>query len=1053
VKKVCLSLFIFISFVLLLRSGAVAEEVSRPITAWPLLYHKVEPDQEETDALFSLYRYERKETLIRYSIGYFLFLTEGDPTKEYRKTSVLWPLSRYKREGERISSYVFPLYWHKRTPENSYRVLLPLYWAGSGKDYSFTHLWPLYSRVEQGTYREYGTLYPLIRFGRDPDKDLELEQFLLFYHTRERENSFTTIFPLYGRNVEGPEKTSWLIPFYYSQSGPDSLLTLAPLYYHRKHPGMDTLYFWPFYRLHEEGGYREQGVFWPLTRFGRDRERDLELDQFLLFYHKRTGADSFSAVFPIWFSSRQPGTEWDLLFPVYYHGETPDTSVTTLIPLYHGTRSPEGSFRYVFPTYISSVTGTSTLRTLLPFFLSYQSPTVQFSAVTPLYMTRRTNESALTTLLPVYFDYERKDLGVTVGLPVYLRYRSELLRFSTIFPLYYHAEDREQRSAFTYYFPFYGEYLQGENRSRHFFLFPLYARYADREQQMTGWDVLWPFFHYEVSPTTRSVRVPPFYWHGESPGADYTVALPLYWSFTSGENSYRHLIPFYGVHREGDWYKKTFVLGPLFMDTRDSRTGLSQQDALLWLYSRQVEGEDTLSWFFPLYFHRSDSNSLLTLALPVLPYYHQRTSDHERLSIVPIYSMLRDKSYREHASFWPLIRFGRDLEQDVELDQFLLFYYKREQDHSRTTVFPLYWSAAEGARKRQLLVPLYYHREDVDSSSTLAFPSYYHRREAGSDRLHLWPLFSRKEQGSYREYGTLYPLIRFGRDPKRDVELDQFLLFYHEREQDRSTTAFFPLYYHQSDANSLLTFAPFYYHRREADTSTLYLWPFYRWHEEGTYREQALLWPLIRFGRDPVRDVELDQFLLFYHEREGAASFSTLFPLWWHQEKDEHRRRDLTLLLHWYERDDSRDETDLSLLWLIPPKISLFEYYRKGAMAQNRLFPLYSYSFDRERDAMSWSVLWFLFSYSSEGEFVQETGFLWKVISYERKDAETSDFRFLWRFIRKSSTATSSTFEFNPFYYYESDKGTGTYWAVLGGLFGVETTPENKKKFRLFWIF
>jgi hypothetical protein len=122
-------------------------------------------------------------------------------------------------------------------------------------------------------------------------------------------------------------------------------------------------------------------------------------------------------------------------------------------------------------------------------------------------------------------------------------------------------------------------------------------------------------------------------------------------------------------------------------------------------------------------------------------------------------------------------------------------------------------------------------------------------------------------------------------------------------------------------------------------------------------------------------------------------------------------------------------------------------------MVQHGLFPLYSYSFDRERDATNWSILWLLFSYNSEGEFVQQSGFLWKVISYERRDIDTYDFRFLWRFIRKSRTATSSIFEFNPFYYQESEEGKGSYWAILGGIIGVETTPDQRKKLRLFWIF
>jgi hypothetical protein len=75
------------------------------------------------------------------------------------------------------------------------------------------------------------------------------------------------------------------------------------------------------------------------------------------------------------------------------------------------------------------------------------------------------------------------------------------------------------------------------------------------------------------------------------------------------------------------------------------------------------------------------------------------------------------------------------------------------------------------------------------------------------------------------------------------------------------------------------------------------------------------------------------------------------------------------------------------------------------------------------------------------------------VLSYERKDADTMDFRFLWRFIRRSTTKASSNFEFNPFYYYESEEGKGSYWTILGGLFGIETTPEQKKRVRVFWVF
>jgi hypothetical protein len=75
------------------------------------------------------------------------------------------------------------------------------------------------------------------------------------------------------------------------------------------------------------------------------------------------------------------------------------------------------------------------------------------------------------------------------------------------------------------------------------------------------------------------------------------------------------------------------------------------------------------------------------------------------------------------------------------------------------------------------------------------------------------------------------------------------------------------------------------------------------------------------------------------------------------------------------------------------------------------------------------------------------------VISYEQKGKEESDFRFLWRLIRSTRTDTSYTFEFNPLYYYESGRDGGSYWAILGGLLGVETGKDKRKKVRLFWVF
>ena len=442
---------------------------------------------------------------------------------------------------------------------------------------------------------------------------------------------------------------------------------------------------------------------------------------------------------------------------------------------------------------------------------------------------------------------------------------------------------------------------------------------------------------------------------------------------------------------------------------------------------------------------------------------------------------------------WPLVwhRSDKDL---VETDLlFSLIHYEREKNRSAFSFRPyLYWTEKdldrdyykvsalfrlfnyerEGARSSFYLAPLYWNWTDATTLHTInLIPPYYHYRTPGEDTMHAWPFYSRIEKGSYREWGGLYPLIRFGRDPQNNVELDQFLLYYRKQQQDRSFTTFFPvyfgrqegrerstwvlpLYYSRSDDTTLRTvnLIPPYYHNKEPGEETLHVWPFYSEIEKGSYREYGFLYPLFRHGRDPEKQYEFDYYLLYYRKQEEGRTFTTFFPLWWHKDAGT-ATTDAIPFLHWYEHDRESGSKDLSLFWIVPPQLSLFRYTREGTTVHHRFFPLYSYTSDEERHVSNWSILWFLFSYESEGEFSSQSGFLWKVITFERKDAENYDFRFLWRFIRKSRTPTLSTVEFNPIFYSEEDAEKGSYWAILGGLIGRETLPDGRTRMRFLWVF
>lgn len=780
VKKTSLALIALCALLAAVPQPGRAAEIDRPIPAWPLVYHSGDKDRSETDVLWPVFRYVREKTFTRFAIRPFIFSTERDPAKEYRKTSVVWPLIIHRREAAETTLHIFPVYWYKSAPESRYNVVFPVFWDGAGKNYSYFHLWPLFGVNRDDSRVEYSTLYPFFRSARD------------------------------------------------STSGEVDIH--AP---------------WPLARYHRQGDAHSHYVF-PLYWF--DRSPSHARGFVFPYFWSDSGSRSARGIFPLWYSSRSGDERTDLVIPLYYNRETADTRLRFITPLYFSSQSPETRTRMLFPLYFG-----------------VDSPQQRFRIITPLFLSQRTGESSYRTLLPVHFAYSHQDVSLSVTLPVYFRYRSGPYTLASFFPVYFHSGNTEQRTDFTYYFPVYGSYQRGASVSRHFLFFPLYSQLRDDETGLRAWDVLWPLFHYESSPTTRAARLLPLYWHSQEPERSSTVLFPFYWSVRSGENSYRHLVPLYGVHREGDSYVKRFIIGPLFMDTRDAKTGLSQQDALFFLYSGRVQGDERRSWLFPFYCHQSDRDSSFTLgSLALLPPYLVRSE------------------------------------------------------------------------------------------------------EPGKKLFHLWP--------------------------------------------------------------------------------------FYGLREKGVSRERSFLWPLVRFANDPAKDSSMTHVLLYYHEREGRKSFSTLFPLWFHRSSPE-AAFDASLFLHWYDRDEKKDATSLSLLWIIPPDLSLIRYYRAPGVVRHGVFPLYSYFHDEKRDALSWSLFWFLFSYESEGEFAQQTDFLWNVITYEQKDEETYDFRFLWRFIRKSRTATSSTFEFNPFYYYEQEEGKGSYWAILGGLIGVETSEDQRKKLRLFWIF
>ncbi len=450
----------------------------------------------------------------------------------------------------------------------------------------------------------------------------------------------------------------------------------------------------------------------------------------------------------------------------------------------------------------------------------------------------------MSTFIPFYLNYEGSDMVLKVILPGYAHYRSGTLTSLSLFPVYYHSVDTQLQSELTYYFPLYGEYRRGDIVSRHFIFFPLFSKSEDSELHLQAWDVAWPFFHYEKSPTTSSVRALPLFWRTRSADSGMTIGFPIYWSFSHGENTYTHLVPFYGAHTKGNWYKKRFVLGPLFMDTQDSRNGLSRQDIIFPLYSRLQEqegaksdkgdnsdksdkgnkgdkGDKGRSWLLPFFYHR-----------------HEHRHEH-----------LHEHRY--------------EVNERLTLGSLALLppYYinwKKADDGDRNT-----GEDDDGGRNRG---------EDDGGRNTGDDDEALFDEEG---LFHIWPFYGNWQKGSYREYSILWPLFRIGSDPKSDTQLIHLLLYYRKTEKEAE------------NGRELSTVFPFWWHS-ETPQATHDASPLLHWYENDKKEDSkavSLFWlyppdvSLVKYQQQPGRMRHAVFPLHSYDRNESKDSLSWTF-LW-----------------------------------------------------------------------------------------------------------------------------------------------------------------------------
>lgn len=104
-----------------------------------------------------------------------------------------------------------------------------------------------------------------------------------------------------------------------------------------------------------------------------------------------------------------------------------------------------------------------------------------------------------------------------------------------------------------------------------------------------------------------------------------------------------------------------------------------------------------------------------------------------------------------------------------------------------------------------------------------------------------------------------------------------------------------------------------------------------------------------------------------------------------------------------YERADEETKS-VAVMWLTA-KFSLLKFEIGKAIKHYALWPLFSFDQNKVEDSVKLNVVA-------------------KMVNYQRVK-DVSVFGILWRLIKQKKSATSYSFEFNPFFYYEKEKDRG----------------------------
>ena len=1061
-------------------------------------------DRTSTQAFLYLYSTEDRGTYSRLTVIPF-YSREMDPSTNYLRRSVLWPLGISELKGDASYFQILPFYWHADDPSRQYTVLFPFYFDYAGDGRRFTHLIPLYGHHQRDDYFDrYFLLGPfaMATFDTRTDRKEWDVLFPLFHHEADLNGSSTRLIPLYfsgenlqdgswyrhvlpvyGRSVTSQTDWHYLFPLYGSFSDDAAQVTRTSAI---GFPPIPRVNF-PSLALYEHTSTAASvsDRLFPLYRYAHAINDNMSQLDIMLFFQSRSGPTlTAHRLFPLYYYENdraQDHTEWSVLgydqISLAGYGHKPAGTWHQFIPLYRATEDLKAQ------THNVNVLGIGPLS----FFRYWGSPAGAGHRFFPIYA----------------YDHPAADEW----------------HWSALFPgpisLYRHDRDREVvHDRFT---PFYDWADDGKQRELSMFGVSSFSLFRQVRHPAAFTQRFFPLYGYSSSTPDQYqlslLGLPP---------REQTFAWSLYEQAGSSTYVLTRLFPLYRFERN-DETKEVNWSALLVYQHKETETYLL--DAFLPLHEYERNGrKGTAEWNlvglkpFTLFQHRTGPDARNSFLLPL--YDYDRQGDDSRLSLIglpklgtlptlSLFEKVETPSLMAHR-FFPLYRYRRDDEAKTrDWDALLLLWHRETEQRLRDLFLPLV--DIEHDRQSDLrevgvlgIRPLTFfkYRSSPKELSHYAALLYHYSADGDTQRFSAFGL---------PRFGDIPALSLFARERTPSLTMHRFFPLYHysyDRTQNATTWNALWLYWHHSDpAQTRNTFFPLGSVRlnsdeQEWDVSVLGVEPVSLMQigksPTSARNRFSPLWDYHADGNDwGLSFVGVRRLAFFSHEQTADSTTDHLFPLWWHADSpsgssnvivplwsasEDHRTNEQTtgvlgagpLSLYYQKRSPSGVSARIFPAWSyqyeeatqegrtgvlgIPP-LSLYYRRTSPAATENRLFPLFRSTNDLIRDESEFWFLWPLFDHKTAQGRTTETSSLWWLFEYRSPKADEWEYWVLGHppiaMFMRTVSPTKTLVEINPVipgWRREYVEGVGTSWALFGGLIGMDATPDGAHKLRLLWV-